>query len=636
MPIDGRIVKAAIYPAIGVARIGNSLMNAKLGSFYGPETSNPEFGGPAFYRDPKGALKRQSARFRIYGLNKNNVCVDELKLPHPDLRIRWWVHLSYKKAAWYQFQMALDVPDAVTAPPTLLRNPRVPDRTQLVIDSGKKYIEGVNRDGVGAVPLRGTFLERIEVYLGELRTDEAGRLVVLGGRGKSASANGSQAVFLANNEDWYDDVSDGPVTAEVVWKGRELEVVPAWVVVAPPNYAPAQKSVRTMWDLMRDVAIKNKALTAPAQPSFSQEIQPIFERLSALQWVNAGFAANFGWGGPCDFAEPTMLERLSNGTGGEDQDLRRVIANQFRNFARDPGVRQLWPWLYGDAFNIPPTPSPRQYASLTDTQLNFLQQWANGDFVADYAAKAPPAVPFAKLPYPEQAETLTRAALDFCIADAFAPGWELTWPVRAWTLYMAPFRIQHAAAGSVEADYGPAMDPEALIASNGPLGAQWPGGLTRWMAIPWQTDAAACLSGYEPKYNPHLPAFWPARVPNQVLTFADYKKVKNMRLPTKARLAAFARRARWMRHFANTDFAGQLNGMVKDFGMMGLVAPMPGPGDGKFPAVLQVEGLPKSRAGKEPKDGGEKAHRINVRGVRAAIGGLQPADPGVTDGRPRV
>ena len=89
------------------------------------------------------------------------------------------------------------------------------------------------------------------IYLGELRTDEAGRLIVLGGRGKSASFDGTKAVTFANNEGWHDDVSDGPVTAKVIYDGQELKVDPAWVVVAPPNYAPMQKSVRTMWDLMR-------------------------------------------------------------------------------------------------------------------------------------------------------------------------------------------------------------------------------------------------------------------------------------------------------------------------------------------------------------------------------------------------
>jgi len=49
--------------------------------------------------------------------------------------------------------------------------------------------------------------------------------------------------------------------------------------------------VRTMWDLMRDVAVKTNALPLPERPSFTQDILPILQRLAGLQWVNAGFAA---------------------------------------------------------------------------------------------------------------------------------------------------------------------------------------------------------------------------------------------------------------------------------------------------------------------------------------------------------
>lgn len=55
-------------------------------------------------------------------------------------------------------------------------------------------------------------------------------------------------------------------------------------------------------------------------------------------------------------------------------------------------------------------------------------------------------------------------------------------------------------------------------AVGGPLYFNGPGDLTRWMAVPWQTDTASCRSGYVPEYDPYLPTFWPHRVPNHVLT----------------------------------------------------------------------------------------------------------------------
>ena len=53
------------------------------------------------------------------------------------------------------------------------------------------------------------------VYLGELRTDDAGRLVVLGGRGHSFAPLGDPLTTFANNYGWCDDTSDGPVRATI-------------------------------------------------------------------------------------------------------------------------------------------------------------------------------------------------------------------------------------------------------------------------------------------------------------------------------------------------------------------------------------------------------------------------------------
>ena len=51
---------------------------------------------------------------------------------------------------------------------------------------------------------------------------------------------------------------------------------------------------------------------------------------------------------------------------------------------------------------------------------------------------------------------LDKAALHFCLADAFHPGCELTWPMRHASLYSAPFRIrpgQGAVCRSASADF---------------------------------------------------------------------------------------------------------------------------------------------------------------------------------------
>ncbi len=585
MPIqpvgDDCIVKAAIYPSIGIARVGNS----PDAYFIGPETPDPAPMPPGFYRDGHHRLKRQAARFRIYGVNAKGQIVRELTGADHDVKIEWTVQLANTKSAWYGFQLALDIPEAASAPPTVLRNPWAPDRAQLAITPAAQSAGGRRSE---VHKFNGSFVGT-DVYLGEIFTDDEARLLVLGGHGVSASRDGTRAITFANNEGWHDDVSDGPVTASVHLNGTKLDVVPAWVIVAPPNYGPQRKSVRTMWDLMRDVAIKAGTLPAPVRPSFTHDILPIFERMNGLQWVNAGFAAGFGWKAPFDLTTPAGIAQLADRSAA-NQEKRRVLSNQFRRFNVDSWSPVPWPWLYGDAMNIPTPPTPRAYATLSDCQLAMLDQWAAGDFETDYDASHIPPATIDQVPVAEQGDVLTKAALDFCLADAFHPGCEMTWPVRSASMYMAPFRFLHAPAGWVEPGMGEVLTFEAMQIPNGPLAGQLAGGVTRWMAVPWQTDTASCRSGYDKAYDPYVPSFWPARVPNQVLTKANYDIVMKKDAPMTERLAAFANRAAWIAPLGNTSYTDQINNMIAHFDHMGVVEVRQGPKDtDAFPPVLEVE-----------------------------------------------
>src|ERR1700744_3435011 len=86
--VDQTIVKAAIYPSIGVARVGNS----KTAYYIGPEVPDPLPQPLGFYRDQAGALKREAARFRVYGLNADGVIVKELT--SADAEVIWTVTLA--------------------------------------------------------------------------------------------------------------------------------------------------------------------------------------------------------------------------------------------------------------------------------------------------------------------------------------------------------------------------------------------------------------------------------------------------------------------------------------------------------------------------------------------------------------
>lgn len=583
---DARIVRAKIHPSIGIARVGNSKKGD--GYYVGPQVVNPPPRAPGFYRDNTGALKREVAEFRIYGYDAAGRVVRELHMDEVT-EIAWSVELANHKAAWYNFELALDIPEAATAPPSTRRNASVTGvaRSKLSITPGSRSVDRPKASGKKYAFDSGKFMD-VAVPLGELRTDAKGRLLVFGGHGKSASLDGKPPTTFANNDGWYDDTSDGPVTARVKLAGRELEVEPAWVVVAPPNYGPQQKSVRTMYALMTDVAVQAGRLPAPTRPSFTQDLLPIFKALCDLQWVNAGFAAGFGYGMPQHLLAPEYLRKLSE-PGSTYAELRRTVANAFRNPEDNDISMKPWPWVYGDAMDVPMPPIPRAMNALTTTQLAMLDYWARGVFISDYDPKAKVPQSIDDVPVAEQPAMLDKAALEFCLADAFHPGCEMTWPVRHATMYLEPYRWSHRAKDNPEPDYGSTLTSAEALSYNGPLYAQFPGSITRWMAIPWQTDTASCRSGYDPQYDPYLPTFWPARVPNQVLSEENYRKVMNTKLPRAERVAAFNARADWDRTLG-VGYEHQLETMVEHFDQQGIVEVRPGVADDPdFPPVMQVE-----------------------------------------------
>src|SRR5206468_12846225 len=119
--------------------------------FIGPELPYPPPAPEGGYKDTSGFLKRQAARFRIFGYDSRNRVVEELTCDNAE--IEWTVHVANKKAAWYCFNVALDIPEGVPVP---RRNANFTGagRNQLIIDPGPRPIsEGMSRAIViGLIP----------------------------------------------------------------------------------------------------------------------------------------------------------------------------------------------------------------------------------------------------------------------------------------------------------------------------------------------------------------------------------------------------------------------------------------------------------------------------------------------------
>jgi len=249
--------------------------------------------------------------------------------------------------------------------------------------------------------------------------------------------------------------------------------------------------------------------------------------------------------------------------------------------------------------SIPASGSVRQNATLSDLQLSFLDQWVEGDFDADYDPDATAPTAIEQLPVDQQPDMLTQAAMEFCLADAFHPGCEMTWPMRTAKMYMAAFRLKHSSATEPTNGhyYGPLMNSDVISLPAGPLmGGQVAGGITRWMAIPWHCDTASCRDGYEPDYDPYLPTFWPARVPNNILSEAMYARTIDEQLSEQERTQSFAYRSAWLNDLPVEEpvtYTKQINSMIHHFDSLAIVQARAGVTDSdNFPPEMQVGIVP--------------------------------------------
>lgn len=458
-----------IHPGIGVARLGNSTKDGEEGYFIGPEAPGvvPIPGGP--YKDGDDMIRRQGARFRIYeySYDDSGKLTGIREITADDAEINWIVHLVNKKAAAERF------------PPGGQgeRNPGV-NRADLTIDAGNQSITGVQQVTSLSGSFRGT-----GVALGNLRTDAAGRLIVLGGFGTSKSVPAGKPVGapfpadFANNPGWHDDVSDGSVTATIELPGEApVQAESAWVVVASPSYAPAINNVTTWYDQALNVAVQlDPNLIATSEVSFTRDIYPILRRTVTLQWVSRDALRKHGDGEAQYFLDTARLAKLASSEPAE-RPARQFVFDALRN-PDDPGGGGSMPKLNRGLDPANPT-GGRIRTTLTQHQYDLMERWSEGQFEADWQGE-PPTPAFDDIPVPDQPAALDRAALDACIGGPFFPGIESGYIMALLATYEGPFRISNSKV---------------------------PGDLTAGLAVPWQADYIACAR-----------LWWPAQRPNWVL-----------------------------------------------------------------------------------------------------------------------
>lgn len=570
----------AIHPALGIARVGNS-----ADSFYfGPEVPGTLPSAPGGFKDPSGALAKQAARFRVYAYGPRNEVLGEVPA---DVRVDWSVSVANKKPSWYDYFTAMDLS---IARPVGRRNPGVTGSARSALAaSAAKSIGG---RGASPVALSGPVVFGNEIDFGEIFTDERGRLVFLPGDGHAYMEPGAKIVSFSDNAGWTDNICDGTVTAVVHVGGRKVAAQSGYVLVTPANFGPAiAQGPISLLDEIRSPL--TKAGMIPRAPvTFEGDIRPLLERLVDMQWVNKGFFSLTRPGQAMDWLSPENLQRLADSSPRSTQ-YRKQVARMFRNPASPRSSVEDQPLIIGDGgVTIPPS-NEYSWLALTPLQFEQLDAWARGDFEAGRPPSAASSVD--ELAPADQPRSLDEAGLAAVLGGANHPGVEAPWSLRVPTMWDSAFRLHVQSEAMEIRDYGPKLTPKVAIGPNGPVHGVSPGDLSMWMGVPWQADAASCRDGYrrptyKPDVSPYLPAYWPARVPNEVLTEQDYRIVIDTTRPLEERRRAFANRLTWIRPVAGIPLpTDQFRKFIAEWASFGVVVEKPGPSDHRFPRTLKVE-----------------------------------------------
>jgi hypothetical protein len=499
-----------IHPSIGIARIGNSPE-----FILGPEKPHTfAQGTDGKYRDAQNRLRRQAVRFWIFEHDDASPGASRAAFEGAGdvVRIEWTVHLANKKAVWFTFDtlkgITGDLSQGVPYPAGwplrnqdwIPANQPAERARRLVINPGPRTLAGANQEIEIARGNGGGFAEtwpepfvdgRAINSLGTMKTDERGRLLVAGGFGVSGAAEPDALppdgrLDFVNNDKWFDDVSDGAVTARVtLTDGSVHEAAGAWVIVGPPDYAPPISHLVTMYDLLTDVFVRERGLRPevfnPAtrtfrtdyRPSYTREVYPVLQRAFDYRWVIRQAARHPS--GVFDFA--ALGEAPA---AGEDptSNPRVDIFDRVRDPANLNGPPQRsMPRLHNDGTGGI-APEDMRF-TVTFTQYHMLRQWAAGLFESDWVGPPTP-------PADISAEGLDRAALEGGCGGGFFPGMEAGWILRNANLYQEAYRFRH------------------LSVEDNATGVT-PGDLTKRSALPWQADFLKCGDNW-----------WPAQRPDQV------------------------------------------------------------------------------------------------------------------------
>ncbi|KIK63447.1 hypothetical protein GYMLUDRAFT_197055 [Collybiopsis luxurians FD-317 M1] len=510
-----------IFPPIGIARVGDAKEENDF--YFAPEVPGLDDPPSEHFRSKagKGDIKRQAVRFRVYAYDKNGTILGEINNSAnlQGYKLSWTVHVANKKAAYNvssglyrDFLPQLRNPDVDrvntdgdTRDPFTLK---FENRANLIIDPGKKTIE--RGSGPPVVPLTGGYFigstgKKRPVQLGELRTDEQGRLIFLGSDGHSYSVSPPEGTDVVpeiisefDSVDWYDSTCDGWLYVEVTHAEvpkAKITSSKATIISSVPKFAWGLRLPTSLYDIIEDI-YHPKPDPNPAT-NFYKDIWPVILATYKLSWVDINAFQGHGTGAYGNFqSRETKLSDPSSANAG----LREYIFNRLRepNFRNENQAKtEFMPRLSGDNgdaiepgddSNVTGKPIER-FAALTELQYNRFKCWKDGNFET---GKPFDKTTIEEYPLENQPLMLTVAMLETTVGNPLYPGIETYWIAKLKDAYIL--------------DNERKLDPPFRIDHHKVL----PGFLTRGLSLPWQSDFDQC--------NTH---WWPAARPEDIVRIAD-------------------------------------------------------------------------------------------------------------------
>ncbi len=448
-----------IHPGIGIARVGKSTDGFfLLGDRLQDEPYELNQGGTAGFKGYKDAppsyqVRKQGARFKIFEYDKDTVTGKETlvgEVSQQQVKITWHVALGNGKAEGPFMDGGAGLQQERVIVPNFAvdrRNSKVADRSALhpVVQAGP--INGPNQP---FQTVSGNIMG-VNIVLGEVGTDYNGNLVVLGGSGEAGSWSQPPAALddFLNNDGWFDTTADGSVDAELTFPdGRTIKVdYGSWVIIGPPDFAPAILPIVSIWDLMHDSLIRNGRLPKSSPVSFIQHILPVLQRAAEYRWIHNS---------------PVWNRILKLITENDLSDNGDQLKEKRRN-----------------AFSLVQA-NPLSDFKLTPTQMSYFNDWVNGNFVADSPVRPEEQT----MPFLMDFSSLTRA-----IGSGLFPGIELGYIATNANIYEELARFTRQSF----------LEPDFNITTT-----LSPGLVIQRMACPWQADFMECAGNWWPAQRPDV------------------------------------------------------------------------------------------------------------------------------------